>query len=262
MDDFSFSISPTHAALLVEPVPSPQFERALNACSECPPPLVEERRGITFYSWGEDLALDIQRRLSPPAFDQLGRGGRIAVQEECVFHTVETPGMRGLIIAATRGPSLADVEEYRLMAEGLEDLGAYTAFMTDLTLSLEDAVSLIGEGATAEQREQIRRLLEEGPLLEPYQVFATGAGLDEEGPYMAVVLVHADASAARDNVGLLRQLVLERASLFTRQPWTEMIEEVEARSQGRVFLAKLRGERAANLWLNVVIRRDSLLLHR
>ena len=81
---------------------------------------------------------------------------------------------------------------------------------------------------------------------------------------MAVVLVHGNDSAARANVGLLRQRIQESVSLQTGQPWVGSlgIEEVEVRSQGRVLLTKLRGERVANNWLNFVFMSDPLLLHQ
>ena len=237
-------------------------ERALARCSECPPPLIEEHRGISFYSWGEDLQLDMTNRLTPPAFDQLGRGGRIAVQEEYVLRTVETPGMRALIDAAEGGHSLADVEEYVLVAQGLEDLGAYAAFVSDQTQSIAQTLEQFATSMTAKEAENIESRLRQEPALEPYQVFATGPGLDEKGHYMAVVLVHASESGASRNVELIRQRVRSGTSMFTRQTWAELINDVESRSQDRVLLAKLRGERAASLWLNFVVQRDPLLLHR
>ena len=100
-------------------------DKALKACSECEAPLHEEHRGVPFYSWGEDFVVDVKRRFAPPAFDQLGRGGRIAVQDRYVFYTVETPGMKDLIEASVgRRRSLADVEEFAILAKEMSDLGA------------------------------------------------------------------------------------------------------------------------------------------
>ena len=96
-----------------------------------------DRHGIKFYSWGEDLAVDIKKIYAPPAFDRLGRGGRIAVLDEYVFRTLETRGMKRLIdVSLGRRDSLADVDEFRLLATGLDELNAYSGLLTDMTQGL------------------------------------------------------------------------------------------------------------------------------
>ena len=183
---------------------------ALAACTECDAPEETERHGVKFYSWGEDLRANLVKILVPPAYDRLGRGGRIAVLDEYVFRTVETPGMRNLIVTSVgRRDSLADVEDFRLLAAGLDELNAYSEFMTDKTQSLDETLTnLFAESAfTQEDMASVRARLEEEPLLKPYDTFATGAGRDSRGQYMAVVLVHASERAAEQNVKLLRQRI-------------------------------------------------------
>ena len=61
----------------------------------------------------------MDRIFAPPAFDRLGRGGRIMVQREYVYRTLMTESMEGLIDARLgERPTLRDVEEFRLLAEG------------------------------------------------------------------------------------------------------------------------------------------------
>jgi hypothetical protein len=97
--------------------------RALSECDECVPHQVREHSGVTFYSWGEDFQGSLNLRLQPPAFDGLGRGGRIAVRDCLVFRTVETPGIHALIDTSLgQHPSLADVPEFRLLARHLDQL--------------------------------------------------------------------------------------------------------------------------------------------
>jgi hypothetical protein len=238
--------------------------RALAACTECEAPEETERNGVKFYSWGEDLWVDVQKRFAPPAFDQLGRGGRIAVLDEYVFRTVETPGMRNLIDTSLgRRDSLAEVEDFQLLAGGLDELNAYSGFMTDKTQSLDETLTnLLAESAfTQEDVTSVRARLEEEPLLKPYDVFATGAGRDERGQYMAVVLVHSSEGAAEENVELLRRRIEEAQSLLINQPWSDFFEGMDIRSDGVVLLGKLWGERTANLWLQLIFNRDPLLLH-
>ena len=102
-------------------------DKALESCSECETPSREEYGGVSYYSWGEDYADNLQLRFAPPAFDEIGRGGRIAVLDEYVFRTLGASDMEALIDASlNEGASLADVEEFRLLAGGMSRLGAYT----------------------------------------------------------------------------------------------------------------------------------------
>ena len=106
--------------------------KALESCSECEPPSREEYGGVSYYSWGEDYAFNPQLRFAPPAFDEIGRGGRIAVLDEYVFRTLGTSDMKALIDAGlNESASLADVEEFRLLAGGMSRLGAYTMLLSD-----------------------------------------------------------------------------------------------------------------------------------
>ena len=68
-------------------------DKALESCSECEPLSREEYGGISYYSWGEDYAVNLQLRFAPPAFDEIGRGGRSAVLDEYVFRTVGVSDM-------------------------------------------------------------------------------------------------------------------------------------------------------------------------
>ena len=240
--------------------------RALAACTECEAPEETERHGIKFYSWGEDLRADLDKILAPPSYDRLGRGGRIAVLEDYVFRTVETRSMRRLIDASLgRRDSLADEDEFRLLAAGLDELNTYSGFLSDKTQSLDEYLTYLldGFGGTFTQREaaQLGAKMEEEPMLRPYDAFATGAGRDDRGQYMAVVLVHSSERAARRNVDLLRRRIEEVQSQFTNEPWRDFFEEMEIRTDGAVLLGKLWGERTRSLWLRFILQRDPLLLH-
>ena len=235
-------------------------DKALESCSECEPHSREEYGGVSYYSWGGDYAVNLQLRFAPPAFDRLGRGGRIAVLDEYVFRTLGTSDMEALIDASlNEGASLADVEEFRLLAGGMSRLGAYAMLLSD---DVEDydidhvpADSIL----TLKQVQELRReLLGRGPWLRPYEAFATGAGKDEKGHYMALVLVHADDASAEENVGLLRRIIEEKRSIVTGDLWSDDIERLEIHTEGRALLAKLRG-RFASKWLQWVQVRDILI---
>jgi len=240
--------------------------RALAACAECEAHEESERHGIKFYSWGEDRAVSLQKRLAPPAFDRLGRGGRIAVLDEFVFRTLETAVMSKLIDTSLgRRDSLADVDEFRLLAAGLDELNAYSGLLTNKTQSLDETITDLlgaaGESYTQQQLDALRAKVEAEPLLRPYDAFATGAGRDSRGQYMAVVLVHSSERAARRNVELLRRRMEEAGSLWYDLPWSDFFEEMEIRADGVVLLGKLWGEGTTSLWLQFIFQRDPLLLH-
>ena len=141
--------------------------RALAACTECEPPEATERAGIKFYSWGEDLRVDIKKILAPPAFDRLGRGSHIAVQTNHVFRSLELAGMRSLIDTSLgRQDSLAEVDEFRLLAAGLDELNAYSGLLTDETQSLDQVIADLNT-FTQEEQAALRSRLETEPLLCP-----------------------------------------------------------------------------------------------
>ncbi len=222
-------------------------DKALESCSGCEPPIREEYGGVSYYRWGGDYAPSPQRRFAPPAFDEIGRGGRLAVLDEYVFRTLGTSDMEALIAASlNEGASLADVEAFRLLAGGMFLLGAYTMFLSD-DVGVWDVDRHDAEG---------------GPWLRPYEALASGAGKDENGHYMALVLVHADAASAQENVGLLRRIIEEEGSVLYDISWSDYIDVArsEIHADGRLLLAKLRG-RFANNWRDWVIQRDGLILY-
>ena len=122
---------------------------------------------------------------------------------------------------------------------------------------------LLGEDPPQADYERIKEeLAEVGPWLRAYEAYATGAGKDGNGPYMALVLVHADGASAEENVGLLRRIIEEGSSRLFDVPWSEVIDvgRLEINAEGRLLLAKLRGGLARDPfgWLN---QRDSFILH-
>lgn len=234
--------------------------QTLASCSECPPPDIENYNDVPFYSWGEDFAGNLRRRNTPPAFDHLGRGGRIAVSSEYVYRTVETPGMKALIDArAGDGKLLADVEEFRLLAQAMSGLGAYGAFFSNQTHKVSTVVDNTSNIATVPDLQE--KLIEEigkSTLLLPYLAFSTGVGRDGAGSYMALALVHSDAESADENGRRLERRIAENPEL---QPWIEGLEEYTYRVKGRVLSAMLRGDGPASIWKSLIFRITPLIPH-
>ena len=161
-------------------------DEALRSCSGCPPPEREEYGGVSYYSWGPDGVIDESKVWVPPAFDRFGRGGRVAVLDSYVFRTLTADEMKALIDALRdEGPSLADFEEYRLLAAGMSRLGAYSMLLSDNTFGLEAMVESYLERpkAAGEDEAKVRATFAGPGTLRPYQAFAPGAGRDEDGPY-------------------------------------------------------------------------------
>jgi hypothetical protein len=170
--------------------------------------LVEETRGdVTYHSWGEDFAIDGQR-ISP--VHTLGRGGRLGLHDDLLFWCFWTEGMTGMIDAATdEADSLADRQDFMLMTKEIDRVGAYSAQLavtTDLTIA--DA------------------------QLEPIVAAASASGMDDDGVFLLLVLVHADEASAQQNLTQLE-------TAFAGEP--ERVTSVTADGRGVLVTALLRG---------------------
>ena len=116
----------------------PEITRAgLAECADCLPHEENRHRGYAYYSWGEDFKGDLFIRRAPPAYDYVGRGGRISVQQGRVLWALSTDGIHSLIDAAAgAADSLWDSEDMRLVAQAMADLGAYAVSYTEADMSL------------------------------------------------------------------------------------------------------------------------------
>ena len=245
-------------------------ERSLEECADCPePPEIGEHLGVKFYSWGPDLEGSLSMRFQPPAYDHLGRGGRIAVLDSVVFRTVETEGMRSLIETyRNRRDSLADDPDLALAAGAMDNLGAYSAQLikdgdfspTRMELN-EDEVHFLGE------------YLDKYPVLDKYLVLGSGVGKDEEGFLAILVFVFDDEDLASRNVPIFEEIWGSGISFLYRSysdgldsgiRWTEPYPEAEVWNDGRVLIARLRpAPELPGYWHHgVVYRADSLVWHK
>jgi len=142
-------------------------------------------------------------------------------------------------------PSLADIEEFWLLADGLERMGVYHLYLTDWTYnwdapnqgseeSLEELVFFALDSfgvpggsdmsAFSTALYQLHRPYHErvSEYLRPFRAQALGRGVDEEGPYAIHALVHDSEAQAQENVGRLRQRAqrfYELASAFFQEGW-------------------------------------------
>ncbi len=231
-------------------------DRSLAACAECPEPEIHEHLGVRFYSWGEDFRPDLARRLQPPAYDELGRGGRIAVLDALAFRTLATEGMRSLI-ATYRDvrDSLANDPDLALAAGLLEDLEAYSAIL------LGD-VEMFGPGCVG--CDDVMRLVLQAAAehsLDEYSALGAGVGRDTDGFFTILVFVYANEEDASRNVGVFKERWNTGMAMVSNQPWTEHFPQGEVWNDGTALIAKLRTD-VATIWLSMVFASDSLLWHK
>jgi hypothetical protein len=208
---------------------------------------VESYSGYEFYSWGEDFDIHMDWR---SGVRRLGRGHRLAYVDGFAIWMLWTDGLKEMIDAYEGNiPSLADNEDYKLLAGVLEDMGTVTAFFSSESLSISEF-----KGAFQERFEELRQKgqeqqvteFENEPLLKPYLSFASGAGKDEQGAYLLIVLANPDDSTARANMELLEQRINESQMLpylESDRKWTDggHVGNMEINSNGRLTVAKLYG---------------------
>jgi DNA-binding CsgD family transcriptional regulator len=227
----------------------------------------ESHRGVGYYAWG-----NVDRFEGPGSGPRrLGKGHCLALNDDYAYWMLSTDGIEQMIDAAAgERESLADVEEFRLLAQGLDSLDTYTALFTDDTHRFSESevaqAACVPQSQCEEERlEAILAELRLQPHLLPFDAVATGAGRDFAGPYTAVILVHESEELARENVQRLKQAIAEGTSMMEvlpwgALPWSEIIHEFEVSSSGRLVLGKLYSEHSA-LWWPLVLDGDSLLLH-
>lgn len=208
-------------------------------------------KGYEIYSWGEDYAINLDWR---SGIRNLGRGHRLAYADGFALWMLWTDGIKEMIDSYEGNiPSLADKDEYQRLSAALEDMGTVTACFSSGSLSISEFKEIfhdnLEEIREEGQEEQITEF-ENEPLLKPFSSFATGAGKDEKGNYMVIVLLNADESTAKANADLLERRLRESImypyvtnpeSNYKRWIDNDGIEEMEINSEGRFTTAKLYG---------------------
>lgn len=233
--------------------------RTLAVSSKEDPPSLETYRANTIFSWGEDSLL---KRMDPPAYDVLGRGGRFVFQNDYTFRTNQTPQIKLVLDTQNnKHDSLADVSEFRLMAQELSSYGAFSAILSNQTQSLDYIRSkVIGIYEVETDRlKELMESLEQGPKLLAYQAMALGIARDDNGLYLLIILAHEDGETASKNVALLRRRI-EETSSRSGIPWTSKISSASITSHDQVLTAKLYGD-ISKIWYDWYFRPDPLVLH-
>ncbi len=191
--------------------------------------------GSEYYSWGPNK-IDLKRRtpLRP-----LGVGGDLAIDPPFATFSDSAKSVEQSIDAASGNvKSLTDDRDLMAALDALRSTGVYSAFLTDAE---------VAPGASTG-----------GPTsLAPYEAVAAGPALDGKTHLLVVALTYADAATARTQADRL-QSIAEDGTSVTRAPWSDLVTVDTVTTKGRVVLGTFTTERA-RLWLDIVLRRDSLL---
>lgn len=215
---------------------------------------IKSHAGYEYYSWGEDMGIHMTPEWRSN-IRNLGRGHRLAYVGGFALWMIWTEGLTDMIDAyAGNIPSLADNEEYKLLAVELEKLDTVTAFFSSATASISEFKEMYHDNLEELRQkgdmEQVEAF-ENEPLLKPFLSFATGAGEDEQGAYMVIILLNPDESTAKENAGLLERRISESImNPYTTNPemnlikWTDndAIESMEINGSGKFTIAKLYGK--------------------
>jgi hypothetical protein len=203
-----------------------------------------EHGGDIYYAWGENPAMTDVERVGPVR--PLGRGGCLYASDGIGLRAADCGVLEAALDARSGdAPSLADGEPLVVIAQALEDAGAYTAFLTlDVGLFAVGADPLGGGG---------------GPGLLPYLAAGTGAGLDGDTALTIVALLHDSADDAMENAARLEQVVAEGISGSTGRSWSEFLSVVDVTTDGNLLVARLATDAAGSFWIQLVARRDTLL---
>ncbi|MDA1188239.1 MAG: hypothetical protein O2854_00970 [Chloroflexi bacterium] len=242
----SLSIGPSLATSIVRGTfDSAESAAGIEGCSICEAPNIEIHNGTRFYSWREDEKVYPLDRFLPPAFDELGRGGRLLITDEYVFRTIRTADMEAIIDTVQgegEGESLADVELFQQLARTMIELGSYSMYLSGVPMTLERSIDMACPGTDEFCERRRREEAAIGTKLAPYLGYAVGSARDAQGPFIAVVLVHADSGTSAENTDLLQARINDSTRWPYEGPWERVfnMDTSEFRADGVLMIAKLR----------------------
>ena len=152
--------------------------------------------------------------------------------------------------AAGAGDSLWDSEDMRMVAQAMDDLGAYAVSYTETDMSLAALTPLYetqqmirtysGPLKPRQQEYSVSRLTDP-PALLPFRAVGSGYGLTslDKRPHAFLVIVHDSGDTARANAERLAARLEEGVTLEHGIPWTELIQRIEMEIRGDLLLVRL-----------------------
>jgi hypothetical protein len=186
----------------------------------------EDHRGIIIHSWGDCFEEHLQDRKSPPNLDHLGRAIPMAVSDGLLFIGSYPDHLKSMIDTTfNEVDSLADIPEYKMVAQGMNNLGAI-------------GVVIIEEAQT----KYIQMLcFISRPRIDNYITVGFGPGMDETGSYIALVAVYENGEDAELGISQMEQKIEAFNTFYDAHEISieNAIYNTEIRRDGRVMMAKL-----------------------
>ncbi len=205
---------------------------------KCPEePSQRAASGVRYFSWGDDQQTSGTKRLKPPLFDPVGRGGQVAVTDTWLMRTLQSQQIEQMLQAMRGGSSLADNRDFRETARVLESIGAYAVVLTALTHGPALAEAMQGSGEASGAVKAAWRAQPKA-VLDPYTVLGGGVAFDGDQNIGLIAVTHANEAAARAN--LPRVLDAIRGSMWGDKPLSQRFDFSNARVVGRTILLEVR----------------------
>ena len=200
------------------------IDKAIDRLDDSVKPVRTSYKDYDILDWGGS-SVDLDKVWAPPVFDNIGRGGFIAVKDDCIMRSIELEHIEQLIdVREGDILSLADNPDFTLVTDMLADMGARNIMFSDIVHS----ASALPENADIDHE----------TLLDAFNVIGSGIGEDELGNYAGVALVFSDPQIAEMNIEKLeKQLISEDKS---QMPGKD-IDEYEITAEGRTLKVILRG---------------------
>lgn len=182
----------------------------------------------------------------------LGYGQRLGVSSDGTLLWALTDATLQSGIDASRGrtASLADDDDYRLAAEVLDGFETYSLTLLSGDIGDERPQPIAGVPMEPDP--------EPDSLLMPYRVVAFGGGIDDDGPFAALVFVFEDPQDATGSAARLRQRLESGTDRLQLMPWSERFPAADVSADGRAVLAVLRGDRVAYNLNHMFLRQESI----
>lgn len=259
----SFGDEPWFREVLLGSYSSDITERKLAACVDCEPYDLVDYTGGTYYAWGADFKQSLSKRFAKPAFDQLGRGGRIFVGDGWATRTLSNEHMEQILNPATA--NLADDPDYVLAAQVLSKYGAATASFSTASVTVKSYIKRMQDAwdnglPRVVSNDELEQQFSGIHLLLPYKITAIGKAFPEtEGERSSTyaVLIHPSEQDATENAERLVQRIEEDPYLFginlpgdgmsdedRPATWGDFFTEYDVWTEGSALILRTTTERA------------------
>jgi hypothetical protein len=202
--------------------------------------------GTEVVSWLGDN--EANPSLDTPIGRVSGQAARLAMPSRRVLvHSTTDAGMTSALETANGDrPSLADHDDLRSVAAGLDDAGVFAAYLSVVPMTRPVPPSGPRPGLAA------------GPLLQRYTAYGVGSTLVDGDPEVVVVLVSRTDDIAAANADLFAQIVAEGTDDQSGQRWSDLLTDPRIQHQGKVVIGRFAAERP-DLWSRLVQNKSSLL---